>query len=212
MRGRFCLKKGDDLFVYNDLSGLFRLPEQKDFSAVDFSEYYKINECRGRSAKFEIFLSHSAHTPEAKRNSITLARAIENHTGQKVYIDWRDDPELDRSHVTGNTARRLKDRIIHSKMLVYADTPDARDSKWCQWELGIADGADIVPIIFPYSIGPHGSGYPKVEFLSIYPYIETTQNGLGVWRVFNPETGDELTGLSNKFSLGRAIARRGLYG
>lgn len=85
---------------------------------------------------FDIFLSHSFHDTEL----ILGVRSILQRAGKRVYVDWIDDPELDRSRVTKNTAARLRERMLQCPSMIYAATKAATTSKWMPWELGYFDG------------------------------------------------------------------------
>jgi hypothetical protein len=59
----------------------------------------------------DIFLSHCF---KDKRLTDGLTEQFER-IGYTVYIDWRDDPYLDRSRVNSKTAGVLRDRLTSSK-------------------------------------------------------------------------------------------------
>jgi hypothetical protein len=42
--------------------------------------------------------------------------------GYSVYLDWRDDPTLDRKRVSPATAAKLRERMSASKSLFYSTT------------------------------------------------------------------------------------------
>ena len=193
---------------FMDLSGV-RISEHVDFSYGDLESFSRRNERLGDSRNFDIFLSHSAHSDKAKMESIKLAKQLENRTSETVYIDWRDDPELDRSNVTSSNAKVIRNRILGSRRLIYAVTPDSIDSRWCQWELGVADGAEIECLIFPYSLSKNVV-LPEdamIEFLEIYPYIGWSKTYPGKWAKFNPETASEISVLSDYISCLENILR-----
>lgn len=56
-----------------------------------------------RATRFDIFLSHSISDAELVLGVKVLLEGM----GKKVYVDWVDDPELDRRQVTQHTAERL---------------------------------------------------------------------------------------------------------
>ena len=89
--------------------------------------------------------------------------------GYAVYVDWIEDPELDRSNVTVETARILKKRMNSSKGLAYISTTNIVSSRWCPWELGYFDGKKnnrccILPIMAP-------GEFNGQEYLGLYPYL-----------------------------------------
>lgn len=116
--------------------------------------------------KYDIFLSHSSLD---KTLVLTLV-GLFNEADYSVYVDWIEDPQLDRSKVNKNTAQVLRNRMLSSKGLAYVATSNASNSKWCQWELGYFDGNKnsrccILPIM-------DSEVFRGQEYLGLYPYIE----------------------------------------
>ena len=138
---------------------------------------------------YDIFLSHSA-----KDAQIILGLLDKlNNLGYSVYVDWVDDPQLDRNNVTKTTAKTLRTRMNQSKSLLYATTEHASGSKWMPWELGYMDGekdrASILPIFESESSSSHN--FKGQEYLGIYPYcIEATQQNTGLNKLWVCETSD----------------------
>lgn len=92
--------------------------------------------------------------------------------GYSVYIDWVDDPQLDRANVNVQTADILRTRMKQSKFLVYVDSNNAITSKWMPWELGYFDGYNPNKIgILPIRHNSEGS-YTGQEYLDLYPKLE----------------------------------------
>src|SRR6185436_17475221 len=81
------------------------------------------------SASHDVFLSHAFDDRDLLMGT---ALSIED-LGYSVYIDWRDDPTLDRKHVTASTAAKLRQRMNSSRCLFYAVTPASADSTWMKW-------------------------------------------------------------------------------
>ena len=91
--------------------------------------------------------------------------------GYTVYLDWRDDPSLDRKHVTPTTAARLREQMKASNCLFYAVTPSTVHSVWMKWELGYKDGDNGKIAILPI-VGSHTEAYSSSEeFVGLYPYV-----------------------------------------
>lgn len=117
---------------------------------------------------FDIFLSHSS---KDKQLILGVKQLIED-SGYSVYIDWVDDPQLDRANVNVQTADILRTRMKQSKFLVYVDSNNATTSKWMPWELGYFDGYKPNKIgILPIRQNSEGS-YTEQEYLGLYPKIE----------------------------------------
>ena len=119
-------------------------------------------------AAFDIFLSHSSEDAEV----IVGVKAILEQEGLSVYVDWLEDPQLDRTLVTPATARVLRSRMNHSGYLLYASSRSSSRSKWMPWELGYFDGrrpgrVGILPIV-----ATPGSSFQGLEYLGLYPKVE----------------------------------------
>lgn len=99
---------------------------------------------------------------------------LEREYNYTVYIDWIDNPNLDRENVDKTTANTLRLKMQKSKCLIYVYSKKSTESKWMPWELGYMDGAKknkctILSIIPSRSnIAPN---YNEQEYLNIYPPI-----------------------------------------
>jgi hypothetical protein len=126
-----------------------------------------------------LFLSHSHHD----KAKIEQAKIFFETLGISIYVDWADETMPENTN--GITALRIKDQIINKndKFILLA-TNNAVASKWCNWEVGIADtfklSKDKIAILPLADNNRHWSGN---EYLQIYPSIEfengTNQNNLG---------------------------------
>ena len=133
-----------------------------------------LRQSRGLVGPFDIFLSHSFHDAEL----ILGVRTILQRAGKRVYVDWIDDPELDRSHVTRSTANRLRERMQQCTSLIYAATKAATTSRWMPWELGYFDGRkgpEAVAIMPLVSYQGESIGQ---EYLGLYPTVERSSTYL----------------------------------
>lgn len=139
------------------------------------SKYYSFDNILNESLQeqknrnnFDIFLSHSS---KDKQLILGVKQLIED-SGYSVYIDWVDDPQLDRANVNVQTADILRTRMKQSKFLVYVDSNNATTSKWMPWELGYFDGYKPNKIgILPIRQNSEGS-YTGQEYLDLYPKLE----------------------------------------
>lgn len=127
--------------------------------------------------KYDIFLSHSSKDAvEVKGMKLVL-----EDMGYTVYVDWIEDPNLDRSKVTKETAVMLQNRMRQSKSLVYAYSINGQQSKWMPWELGFFDGLKGMAVVLPIAEdGRVSDSYDGAEFLGIYNYVVRTQSVLWV--------------------------------
>ena len=148
-----------------------------------------------KKANYDLFLSHSYLDKDLV---LTLVQLFTN-AGYYVYVDWIDDVQLDRNNVKVATAKFIKSRIKQCKGLSYISTSNIVSSKWCPWELGIADGlhsgkACILPVL------NQGDSYNGQEYLKLYPYIEYARrsgdNIYDFW-VYDPESRDKYIILSD---------------
>jgi len=138
-------------------------------------------------SSFDIFLSHSYLDKE-------LIFGISNYLeglGYSVYVDWREDAQLNRDNVTKETAEVVRGRITQSKSLFFATTDSAKDSRWMPWELGYMDGKKGKSAIFPVSPTETSSDrYKGQEYLGIYPYITANDDTKGKPRLWVHEDAD----------------------
>lgn len=117
-------------------------------------------------SRFDIFLSHSTSDAEI---ILGVKGVLEDH-GKTVYVDWLEDPQLDRSHVTPANAEIIRGRMRQSRSLVYVHSVNSVSSKWMPWELGYFDGFNGAVAILP--VTKNGDSFHGQEYLGIYPYID----------------------------------------
>jgi hypothetical protein len=120
------------------------------------------------AAQYDIFLSHSFDDAEVIYG---VKRMIES-LGLSVFVDWIDEPGLDRSKVNVKTAAALRERMKTCSSLVYAHSGNSPKSVWMPWELGYFDGLKpqqiwILPLVTDYD-----SEFKDQEYLGLYPPVE----------------------------------------
>lgn len=125
----------------------------------------------GLAGPYDIFLSHSFHDAEL----ILGVRTILQRAGKRVYVDWIDDPELDRSRVSMRTAARLRERMLQCRSLIYAATKASTMSKWMPWELGYFDGHKGPEAVAIMPLVDHEGESLGQEYLSLYPTVERSR-------------------------------------
>ena len=120
--------------------------------------------------KYDIFLSHSY----LDRDTIEkLNYVLEEELGLSVYVDWIENPDLDRESVTPETAGSLRSAMDRSSSLLYAISTSASDSKWMPWELGYSDARHGRVAVLPIEKSSTAStAYKSQEFIGLYPYID----------------------------------------
>ena len=124
--------------------------------------------------EYDLFISHSYLD---KQLVLTLVELF-NQANYSVYVDWIEDGDLDRSAVTARTAEVIRNRLKQCRGLSYIATSSITNSKWCPWELGLADGmhqghACILPVV------ESGNAYTGSEYLGLYPYIDYSKTANG---------------------------------
>lgn len=112
--------------------------------------------------------------------------------GKRVYVDWLEDPEMQRSNVSKETAARLRVRMQQSLSLLYVDTGNASNSKWMPWELGYFDGIKPNQIrVVPVTDRPDDK-FEGQEYLGLYPTVSKED------LVSRPNANDRLRALARK--------------
>ena len=124
---------------------------------------------------YDIFLSHSY----LDKSLVYAIVKLFNDAGYSVYVDWIVDTQLDRTNVTADTAKFLRDRMTTCHGLAYIATTNISNSKWCPWELGYMDGKKnsrcaILPVL-----NNEDSVFSGQEYLGIYPYIDYVKTANG---------------------------------
>lgn len=129
---------------------------------------------------FDVFLSHSIRDA---RQVLAIKEFLETQ-GLTVYVDWVEDPQLDRSRVTTATADALRERMRQSKSLIYAWSRNSVGSKWMPWELGFFDGLKGEAITVLPLVQQHDYEFPGTEFLGLYPVAQSLPTRAGGERMF----------------------------
>lgn len=121
------------------------------------------------SDRFDIFLSHSIRDSEI----VLGAKRLLEEAGNTVYVDWIEDPSLDRNNITASTAELLRRRMRQSSALFYLHTESSGSSRWMPWELGYFDGHNGNVAIFPV-VASASQTFRGQEYLGLYPYVDLT--------------------------------------
>jgi len=121
------------------------------------------------STLYDVFLSHAS----LDADEIWELREDIQQLGYTVYVDWIDDPQLDRSRVTRKTAALLKERMHACRSLLFATTPHSQRSVWMPWELGYFDGMGRHVAVLPILEEEPAieDAYVGREYLALYPYV-----------------------------------------
>lgn len=162
--------------------GLVKISEAREVARKELSRRTRtaktiLEDASATSAGvFDVFLSHSILDAEL----VLGAKLILEAKGLRVYVDWVDDPFLERSNVNKETAQLLRKRMRQCENMFYLHTKNSTLSKWCPWELGYFD-AQTYPkqrvFLFPLV---DDSSFSAQEYLGLYPIIDI--DGVGVDR------------------------------
>lgn len=147
-----------------------------------------VNETRLYSkitASTSIFLSH-AHND---KDVVEQAKLFFENLGITIYVDWADETMPERPNAS--TAQKIKNQIIslNDKFVLLA-TNNGVSSKWCNWEVGIADPFKLPTkkmALLPLS--DNSGNWNGNEYLAIYPRIErnTRERGGEGYYVWYPD-------------------------
>ncbi len=161
------------------------LRESMASKILDSSDIYQKSET-GLKKEFDIFLSHSTKDKEL----VVGTKLILEDLGYSVYIDWIEDPKMDRSKVSKKTAEVLQKRMHKCKSLFYAISDNSNDSKWMPWECGYFDGIkDGKVAVLPISSNTKTS-FQGTEYLGLYYYITIQPSVAGPTRIFIRESDE----------------------
>lgn len=136
-----------------------------------------LRESKSAAGAFDVFLSHSFHDAEV----IYGLRNLLQSDGLSVYVDWIEDPQLDRSRVSPATAERLRSRMRQCRTMIYATSRAAGQSRWMPWELGCFDGlrqSSSRIAILPIESSGTGT-FIGQEYLGLYKTIKNVRTGYG---------------------------------
>jgi len=150
------------------LKGSFLIEVAKNPKMEDFKRNYIVEELS--KAEITIFLSHS-------HKDKFLADGFKNLLAQykyKVYIDWQDYSLPDTPN--RKTAERIKEKIKTSDFFILLATYNALSSRWCPWELGIADGVKSENSILIVPIISDSEKFEGNEYLQLYNRVEISSD------------------------------------
>ena len=136
----------------------------KTFSADNI---VNLNESLSRdTTKPMVFLSHKHDEHNILQDVVEFLKK----EGVDVYVDWMD-PAMP-AYTNAETAHKLKEKIKVSDKFILIATPNAINSKWCNWELGLGDAEKYIKNIALLPVEKDNSSFSGAEYLQIYPYID----------------------------------------
>lgn len=117
-----------------------------------------------------VFLSHSHHDA----TYVSMAKTFFEHLGISIYVDWADSSMPKQT--CGDTATKIKTKIVQNQFFVLLATDLAVSSKWCNWEVGVGDVfksySDKI-LILP--LADNSYTWQGNEYLQTYPYIKAPE-------------------------------------
>jgi hypothetical protein len=94
---------------------------------------YRIKNGKEQQLKnFDYFISHSS------KDSSTVQRIIsyQNEKGMNIFCDWINDADyLKRNLLCASTLEVIKERLEQSKAIIFVQSLNSINSKWCKYEL-----------------------------------------------------------------------------
>jgi hypothetical protein len=142
---------------------------------------------------YDVFLTHSIRDAEL----VLGVKVLLNRYKYTVYVDWSEDPDVDKSKIAKDIADKLRKRMQCAKSLIYITTENVENFKWMPWQLGYFDGLREKVAIMPIKDAILASYHSK-EFLSVYPYI-TRDNALQEDRLLINKDSKNHTSIENWF-------------
>lgn len=157
-----------NLFHRGDFSR-YRINESELRKSLNESVNFSAENLRN-SEKTTVFISHKHDDLEDLKGLIGF---LQTEYNVKTYIDSNDVkmPKI----TSGETARRIKEKIKTCKKFILLATNAAIKSKWCNWELGFGDALksenNDIAILPMNDTNLFDLGYAGNEYMEIYPTI-----------------------------------------
>ncbi|MEY4748588.1 MAG: hypothetical protein RIQ60_802 [Pseudomonadota bacterium] len=149
---------------------------------------------------FDVFLSHSIADAEI----VLGIKQLLEESGLKVYVDWVEDAQLDRSAVTKESAAVLRQRMRQSKSLIYLSSENSSSSKWMPWELGYFDGFKPDGVAIMPVLDSPTDAFKGQVYLGLYPIVQKNTYSDGTPDVLVEERGVRWSTLK-KFGRGQPV-------
>lgn len=141
--------------------------------------------------KYDVFLSHASKDAEL----ILGVKSLLEEMGLKVYVDWVEDAQLDRSKVSRENADVLRKRMRQSSSLIWVATNAASESKWMPWELGYFDGFKANQVAVLPLVDYANEAFKGQEYLALYPLVGKNTYTDGRKDIFVEDAGRQWTTL-----------------
>jgi hypothetical protein len=126
----------------------------------------------GQKARKTIFLSHS-HLDKTIVNKIGL---LFDNLDAELYVDWLDKTLPETTNKV--TASAIKTKIQDCHHFLFLATYHGLRSKWCNWELGIADSLKSENKLAILPIQSKAGNWSGNEYLQLYPEMKIENDDL----------------------------------
>jgi hypothetical protein len=156
----------------NNLSDFYR-KEVKSIGKQNIGEILekKRSEKSSEFSRSSIFLSHSHIDKTIVMKMGLLFERI--NTG--LYVDWMDKSLPESTNL--ETASQIRNKIIECNNFLFLATYHGLRSKWCNWELGIADTIKTNKLaVLP--IESKSGNWKGNEYLQLYPEMSFSTDNL----------------------------------
>lgn len=114
------------------------------------------------------------HSHKDRTLAIGLQVLLEE-SGWNLYVDWQDTemPEVPDKE----TAARIKIKIQQLDWFLFLATPNSAASRWCPWEIGVADKTKPHERIAIVPTTDHSGNWHGNEYLQLYNQITPATDG-----------------------------------
>lgn len=126
-----------------------------------------------------IFLCHS----HLDKTIVTKIALLFDKVDFHIYIDWMDEgmPKV----TDKNTASMIRDKIQHCHKFLFLATSRGLQSKWCDWELGIAYSLKDENEIAILPIESYTGRWDGSEYMKLYPVMTFDHTDLEMVNIDN---------------------------
>lgn len=129
--------------------------------------FQSLQEARGAGQQ-TAFLSHSGKDAQL---AVGL-QALLLEKGWNVYLYWQDS--VLSGAPTKASVERVQEKIRETDWLIYLATANSRDSRWCPWEIGYADGVNGSDAVIVAGTRDIVGNWHGQEYLQIYRHVAFT--------------------------------------
>lgn len=154
-----------DKISQNTLENFYR-KEIKKGKTDTLSKIDYIQSGKDKKHSKTIFLSHS-HKDKTIVDKISLLFSSLN---SNLYVDWLDTTLPEQTN--RDTASAIQSKIRGTKHFLFLATYHALRSKWCNWELGIADSLLSERKLAILPIKSRSGNWTGNEYLHLYPEMK----------------------------------------